>query len=300
MQQTLRQVLAVSGLALFVGVTALGAQAPAPGPAPAATAQPPAADAAARVPPADRRPRPAPPRESLRAIRERGILRACVAPNAPWMIEGPEGSRPTGFTIDVATQLAEDIGVELELVRTSAAGLIAAVFEGDCDVIPGGLAATPDRALFLHFSAPIAAHDVEAVGAAGTATSLDATTTTIGAVEGSAELQDARRTFTKATIRTFASQAELGDALLKRELQVAVAAAPFAEVAEKLSSGAVASLGTPLARRRESMAVRRGDLEFLAYLDTWVQARTDEGWLAARKAAWFDRIEWLTPAAPGQ
>jgi polar amino acid transport system substrate-binding protein len=38
--------------------------------------------------------------------------------------------------------------------------------------------------------------------------------------------------------------------------------------------------------------VRRGDLEFLAYLNTWVYARRHDGWLEARRNQWFDKLEW--------
>lgn len=262
------------------------AQAPA---APATTpARPATAEGAAR-------PRPTPPRESLRAIRERGVLRACVGPTAPWVIEAPDGQQARGFAVDVARQLAEDLGVELALVRTNTRELMADLFEGECDVIPGGLAPTPDRALFLHFTTPIAEHDVEAVtltGGAATLEALDAAGIVVGAVEGSAEFLDARRRLPKAEVRTFESQAALGDALFKKAVQAVVVAEPFSDVVSRLAGNTVVVVGTPLARRRESIAVRRGDLEFLAYLNTWVQARTDDGWLAGRVTAWFDTFDW--------
>lgn len=285
---------------LLATVVVAGAPTPTPAQTPAPTA--PATTTTPRPARADgpARPRPLPPRESLRAIRERGVLRACLAPTSPWAIPAVEGQSPTGFSVEIATQLAEDLGVELQLVPTSAPDLIASLFEGACDIVPGGLAATPDRALFLHFSTPIAEHDVEVVGPAGSAATLatlDAATVTVGVVEGSAEQRDARRALPRASLKTFESQSALGEALARKEVQAAVVAAPFSDIAAKESDGALAVLATPLARRRESLAVRRGDLEWLAYLNTWVQARVDEGWLATAHTRWFTSLDWLAPAA---
>ncbi len=47
------------------------------------------------------------PKETLSAIRERGKLRVCVSPYAPWVMIGEDGSL-SGFSIDVAKQLAKD------------------------------------------------------------------------------------------------------------------------------------------------------------------------------------------------
>jgi len=62
-------------------------------------------------------------------------------------------------------------------------------------------------------------------------------------------------------------------------------------------SGFSIDVGTRLAqdlggRRGEALAVRRGDLEFLAYLNAWVDARRSDGWLDARASEWFGRLDW--------
>lgn len=287
--------LATTLLLAFAGAAAAQPTTP-PRPADAAT---PTTPPVRRMPPASGslRPRPAPARESLGAVRDRGVLRACVSPFMPWVITGPDGQAPSGFAVDVARQLAHDMGVELQLVHTNYRDLIADLFEGECDVIPGGLAPTPERALFLHFSEPIAEHDVRLVGTLDGATSLaafDARTVSVGVVDGTLEMQDAKRRLPNADLRTFPTQAALGDALMHNAVKVAVVASPFSELAVKLSSGAVKGLETPLARREEALAVRRGDLEFLEYLNRWVKTRRAEGWLESRREKWFDHLEWYT------
>lgn len=296
-RQSSLTVLAVT-LLLAVPVSVAGQPAAPSRPAEAA-ATPAGPSPSRRMPPASGslRPRPRPARESLGAVRDRGVLRACVSPYTPWVIAAADARDPSGFAVDVARQLAHDMGVELQLVHTNYRDLIADLFEGECDVIPGGIVPTPERALFLHFSEPVAEHDVRLIGALNGATTLaafDTPTTTVGVVDGTLEMQDAKRRLPRADLRTFPSQAALGDALMHNAVQVAVVASPFSELAVKLSNGAVKALETPLSRREEAIAVRRGDLEFLEYLNRWVKTRRAEGWLESRRMKWFDHLEWYT------
>jgi len=83
-----------------------------------------ARDQATSAPPAAK-----PSRDSLTLVRARGKLLACVAPQAPWAIHGPDGAL-SGFSIDVATRLAQDLGVEAVFVPTDFASLVQAVAEG--------------------------------------------------------------------------------------------------------------------------------------------------------------------------
>ena len=61
-----------------------------------------------------------------------------------------------GFEIDVATKLAEDMGVEVEFVPTAWSGIIPALLAGKFDVIIGGMSITPQRNLTVNFTAPYA------------------------------------------------------------------------------------------------------------------------------------------------
>jgi polar amino acid transport system substrate-binding protein len=39
-------------------------------------------------------------------------------------------------------------------------------------------------------------------------------------------------------------------------------------------------------------AVRKGDFDTLNFLDNWIRVVEAEGWLAERKAYWFETQEW--------
>ena len=68
--------------------------------------------------------------------------------------------------------------------------------------------------------------------------------------------------------------------------------APLPQVFGRLCGDKIALLPEPLGVRGESFAVPRGDLEFLAYLNACVQARTYDGWLKERANAWFVALDW--------
>jgi ABC-type amino acid transport substrate-binding protein len=239
------------------------------------------------------------PKETLSAIRLRGKLRACVSPYAPWVMIG-EGGTLSGYSIEVAKQLAKDLDVEVEFAQTGYPDLLPELVDGACDLIPAGLSATPDRALFVHFSDPVAEHDIFIVADKKTAGSfqniedVNQSAVTLGAVAGSAELQDAQRILNKAKIIELPAEADLGTALSDGKVQAIVAASPLPEIMLRISEGRFyIPTGKPISERGEAFAVRRADLELLAYLNTWIQAHTYDDWLKDHSEYWFNKLAWM-------
>ncbi len=241
--------------------------------------------------------RPNIPKETLHAIRQRGTLRACIAPYAPWAIVGTDQSW-SGFSIDITNQLAADLGVKPVFVPGGYGDLVQSLAEGDCDIIPSGLAPTPDRALFAHFSSPTTSHAVVIIadhdaGAGWRSNAdLDKPEVTIGVVQDSIEAHDAKKAFPHATITPFPGQQELGEALASGKVKAVAAANPLSDILIKLGGEHVVLVPGTIGQRSEALAVRRGALEFLAYLNTWVLARSDDGWLGERVDHWFHDVTW--------
>ncbi|HVO10441.1 MAG TPA: transporter substrate-binding domain-containing protein [Vicinamibacteria bacterium] len=240
-----------------------------------------------------------PSRDSLTLIRQRGKLLACVPPHAPWVIHGAEG-KLKGFSVDLAGKLAEDLNVSVEYVVEESARLLPSLVEGDCDVIAGGLSATPQRALFAHFSDPVARHDIVLVADKAASAGwrrpedLDRPDVSVGYIAGGVLAPHVKRLFAKAKLVELADWSALGAALQSGQVKAAVLAEPRSGIALKLAPDKlVAPLAAPLGRRTEAFAVRRGDLEFLAYLNTWVDAHRNDGWLEERRRQWFLDLGWV-------
>ena len=61
-----------------------------------------------------------------------------------------------GFEIDVAKQLAEDMGVGVDFVPTAWDGIIPALLAGKFDAIISGMSITSNRNLTVNFTHPYA------------------------------------------------------------------------------------------------------------------------------------------------
>lgn len=49
----------------------------------------------------------------------------------------------------------------------------------------------------------------------------------------------------------------------------------------------------PLGKLGESFAIRRGDTDFLNYLNTWIRYYNQTGWLQTERQRWFEQDDWL-------
>ena len=79
---------------------------------------------------------------TVEQIIKRGVLRVGFSTFIPWAMKNKEG-KFVGFETDVATKLAKDMGVKLELVPTKWSGIIPALLTGKFDVIIGGMGIRP-------------------------------------------------------------------------------------------------------------------------------------------------------------
>ncbi len=230
--------------------------------------------------------------DTLRAVRARGTLRACVALATPWVISDAD-QKLSGYSIDIVNRLADDLNVDPEFVLSALPDMLDRLHRGQCDLIPGAFGPTPQRALFAHFSTPTTVLDLSVVGkkaavekwAAGDTD--DGEGVTFAVIEGSEDAGLVARLYPKAKFEPFAETDDLAQALKDDKVALAAVSSPLTEFLVEKSGQALVKSTNPVASHREGIAVRRGDLEFLAYLNTWVQARRDDRWLDGRAKKWF-------------
>ena len=92
---------------------------------------------------------------ALERIREANVLRWCgdLQGGEPYVFQDPEdGSRLTGFEVEIADGLARRLGVRVSFVQNDWQMLVPALERGDCDVVLNGLEVTPARAARVRFS----------------------------------------------------------------------------------------------------------------------------------------------------
>lgn len=236
-------------------------------------------------------------------ILERGTIRVGVAEFVPWTLKNKAGEL-IGFEIDVATKVADDMGVKPDFKVYVWEDIIPALQKGEIDIIAGGMAITPARALQVNFSRPLATSGV------GLATNtrmtrdiqsvrqLDAPDIVITTVKDTFASGAAEMMFASADLKIFPTRDEAETEILEGRAHAYLASMPETQFLA-LKHGDVVDLpiDEPLIGNSEALAVRKGEQQMLNFLDAWVTARQSDKWLSATRDYWFTTLDWTKDAA---
>lgn len=236
----------------------------------------------------------APAVDTLATIRKRGTLRVGVVGVEP-LVMHDAGGQLVGYSVDLARQLADDIGVGVEFVKTSWTQVIPDLLARRFDLIASGLWPTPARGLVINFSAPTSRVGVHLVAnralAAGKTTVADFNRPDVTLVTYGGTVQEgiARRLFPQARLMRVEGNADYLDPVVQGRAHAALVPtfAPEAVIGtdgDKL----VVPLAEPLVSTVTAFGVRKGDPDFLNFLDNWLRFQRDSGWLGERARYWSD------------
>jgi polar amino acid transport system substrate-binding protein len=229
----------------------------------------------------------------LEAVRKRGTMVVGISPQVPWVMRDPVGEWQ-GYEIDVARQLASDLGVELVLVRVPFTQLTDALADGRVDIVSAGYSITPQRALVVDFSNPYATSEMQVVARADLAgRDLNRADVTLGARTGGTTEATARGRFPQAKIATFPTERLLYEALKAGQVDGALAYVPRTSIAVAQSEGKLAVMPSALLPHTvEAFAVRKGEQPLLNFLNAWIAYWKADGWLDERRRYWFETFDW--------
>jgi ABC-type amino acid transport substrate-binding protein len=83
------------------------------------------------------------------------------------------------------------------------------------------------------------------------------------------------------------------DALEDGKLDAFLGSEPGPRFAAELNPARIeVPLTEPIVETRQGMAVHKGNLELLAFLNQWVKANRADGWLDEVASHWFDSMRW--------
>jgi polar amino acid transport system substrate-binding protein len=231
-------------------------------------------------------------------ILRRGVLRVGMSTFVPWAMKDKDGEF-IGFEIDVARRLAEDMGVEIEFVPTKWSGIIPALLTGKFDVIIGGMGIRPDRAVKVNFSIPydytgmsIVAHKEMAAGFDELA-DFNSADVVIAARIGTTAADAAKKFMPKAELRLFDDESQALQELKNGRAHAVVASAPLPafQAIDNPDTLFVPIKGT-FTKEPIGFALQKGQPDTLNYFNSWIRVVESEGWLAERKAYWFESRDW--------
>ncbi len=241
--------------------------------------------------------------ETIDKIVERGVLRVGFSSFVPWAMQNKEGEY-IGFEIDVAKKLAQDLGVELQLVPTNWDGIIPALLAGKFDVIIGGMGANVQRGLSVNFSVPYdyatmdAIINIETGKHIKTFADLNSKDVVIAARTGSSAVPLIKSQIPNAEIKYFNEEAPAIEEVLSGRADVFISSKPLPTIVlsknpEKVrKSFEITSYREPI-----GFAVRKGELNTLNVFDTWIRQMHGVNWLKERSDYWFGTTLWQDQVA---
>jgi polar amino acid transport system substrate-binding protein len=236
----------------------------------------------------------------LDEIIKRGTLKVGMSTFKPWAMQSKTGDL-IGFEIDVATRLAEDMGVEVEFVPTKWSGIIPALLTGKFDVIIGGMGIRPDRNLTVNFSIPydnsgmsLVAHKEKAPGFTSLA-EFNKSGIVIAARIGTTAADAAKKFMPDAELRLFDDESQAFQELLNGNAAAVVASAPTpAFYAVENSDMLYLPVSGTFTYEPIGFALPKGDVDLLNFFNSWIRIVDAEGWLAERKQYWFETQDWAS------
>jgi polar amino acid transport system substrate-binding protein len=238
------------------------------------------------------------PAGTLQHVLEKGTLRVGVSLFTPWTIKQPNGQL-IGYEIDVAKQLARDLGVKPEFHVLDWEKIIPSLLNREIDIIIAGIVITPQRALKVSFSQP---YDSSGIGLV---TNISLTQTfngpsdlnknevIIATVSGTIAEDLARRVFSQATIKTFSTSQEAIQAVTTGKVHGYVEHETITTFTALDNPGKVDEpLSKPLLETKSGFAVNKGDPDFINFLNAWIISHEADTWLASVHQYWFEGVEW--------
>ncbi len=93
---------------------------------------------------------------ALDTIKEAGVLKVAVPQDFPPFGSVGTDMQPKGYDIDMATLIASDLGVKLELVPVASSNRIPYLTTGKVDLVISSLGKNPDREKVIDFTDPYA------------------------------------------------------------------------------------------------------------------------------------------------
>lgn len=241
---------------------------------------------------------PAAPANLIDTIKRRNKLIVGMASFVPWAMRNTKDEW-IGFEIDVAKKLAADMQVELELVPTAWDGIIPGLLSSRYDMIIGGLSITAPRALQVNFTIPYSM----------SGTGLAANKAMTANMKWPDDYNDAKVTFTcrrgalpcrwlesnfpKATIRQFDDSAVQLQEVINGNAHATIGSEPLATFASIQNPDKIVKPHEGyLATSVEGFALRKGDADAITFLNAWIAANRESGWLKSRHDYWFRSRAW--------
>jgi len=237
---------------------------------------------------------------TLEEIQKRGSLRVGMEPGyMPFELTNKKGEI-IGFDADMAKRMAKAMGVELELISTAWDGIIPALLTKKFDIIMSGMTLTQERNLSINFATPYIligqtvllnnkfADEVKSYE------DLNDPKYTVASKLGTTGEQATKRMLPNAKYISYETEQEGVMEVVNGRVDAFIYDMPFNAIAmAEKGEGKLVHLDEPFTKEPLAWAIRKGDVDFLNWLNNFMDQIKYDGVYDKIYHKWFHDDTWL-------
>lgn len=225
----------------------------------------------------------------LQDIIASGKVRIGVPVDVPPFGSVDANNQPVGLDVDMATMIAEALGVELELQPITGANRVPYLATDRLDIVIAAMGATPERALSIAFTSPYAALSSGIFGPDSIAVTgpEDLGDNIIAVARGTTQDLLLTERAPNAKIQRFDDDATAAAAFLSGQAQLLATADVVAKELTNKNPGTELKAKFILEFSPCYIGIQQGSPELLRWLDTFVHINLRNGKLSALSEKWI-------------
>ena len=238
-------------------------------------------------------------KSTLNAVLQRGELRVGLeAGYVPFEIRDRQGNI-IGFDVDLAKKMASELKVRLSFVNTQWDGIIPALLTDKFDILMSGMTITPERNAQVNFSAPYITVGQTALlagkhkGKVLHAKELDDPKYTVATKLGTSGDIVSGRLLPRAKIKKFETEADAALEVKNGRADAFVYDLPYLAVYANQYPEGVFMLPEAFTKEDLGWAIKKGDPDFLNWLDHFIVSIKNDGTYDVLYNRWFNSTAWL-------
>ena len=235
---------------------------------------------------------------TLYKIVHRGVLKVGLnAGYMPFEMRSRSG-QIVGFDVDIANAMAKAMGVKLKLINTDWDGIIPALLTGKFDIIISGMTITQKRNLKVNFADPYYVVGQTILlnkkwkGKITDYKQLDSPKFTITGMLGTTGDIAAKKYLSKAKLESFGTEEEAVMQVMQGRADAFVYDEPYNAIfyATK-GKGKLVFLDKPFTYEPLGWAIRKGDPDFLNWLNNFLREIKHDGVYKKLHKKWFIDVQ---------
>jgi len=239
-------------------------------------------------------------KSTLNKIMERKELRIGLDPGyQPFEMTNKKG-QVVGFDVDIAKELAKSMGVKLTIVNTDYDGIIPALLTDKFDIIMSGMTITQSRNLQINFADPYIVVGQAIIlnknlkGKVNSYKDLNDPKYTVASRIGTTGEMATKRMIPKANYKSFDKEADGAMDVVNGQADAFIYDLPFGVVfMAQHGNGKAILLDKPFTYEPLGMGVRKGDPDFLNYLNNFLRQIKADGRYDRIYGKWIQSTGWF-------